>query len=515
MNRVSRIPVLADRSNLSAWLWLLLALLLMPFAAWQTVIPLAAWLAPIFLLRFSRTMRRALIALPLIFAVYEFGNYVSARGFEWNPLGFLGNQLFKALLWTLPYAADRMIGSRLKGWARLFVFPLAFVAVDWSMSLLRVSSSGSPAYSQADNLALLQIVSVTGMWGLTFLIMWCASTVNALWEHGFDWGPVRGMAGAFAGVLLVALLGGSARLAFAAPDLPTVQVATITSDRALLAAAAGAIGPEISQSSDAQRAAVRPKLEALLNQMLASTEMALRGGAKIVSWDEEAAFVLSEDEQRTLDRAGALARQYDAYLQVSIGIITRANTLLFLRNQSILIDPGGQVLWTYDKSRLVPYDEAFFTIAGPGILPVAGTPYGRLSTAICYETYYPELVRQAGQNGADILFAPSNDTRMYAESAAAIGQLRAVENGVALVRAAHGLTLVTDDEGRVLGSQDYFTNSGDGILLTTVPTRGVTTLYSRIGDVFAYLCVLGLIFLTGWAFVRRERAAAVRGPQPA
>ena len=315
--------------------------------------------------------------------------------------------------------------------------------------------------------------------------------------------------------LLAAFLFGSMRLAFAAPDSPTVQVATITSDSTFSTAATNALGSTFYQFTDAERAAVRPKLQALMDQMFARTETALRGGAKIVSWQEEAAFIMEEDEQSTLDRAGALARQYDAYLQVSLGILTRSTSLPFLRDQSILIDPAGQVLWTYDKSHLVPYDEAFFTIPGTGILPVADTPYGRLSTAICYETYYPALIRQAGQNGVDILITPSNDTRMYAESAAAIAQLRAVENGVALVRAAHGLTLITDYEGRVLGSEDYFTDSSGGILMTAVPTRGVTTLYGRIGDVFAYLCAAGLIFLTGWTIIRRERPAAIPGHLPA
>jgi apolipoprotein N-acyltransferase len=124
-------------------------------------------------------------------------------------------------------------------------------------------------------------------------------------------------------------------------------------------------------------------------------------------------------------------------------------------------------------------------------------------------------VTNPAQSEVDILITPANDTRMYAESAAAITQLRAVENGVALVRAAHGLTLITDYEGRVLGSQDYFTNSSGGILMTTVPTRGVTTLYSQIGDLFAYLCAVALVVLAGRAFVRRERPAAIPGHLPA
>ena len=495
-------------TNHLTWLWLLIGFLFLPFAAWQTVIPLAAWLAPIFLLRFSRLSRRALVALPLIFLAFAAGNTITSRGLAFNLLGFLGNNLLKALLWTLPYAADRLIGSRLKGWTRLLVFPMAFTVVDWIMSLLRVSSSGSPAYSQYDNLALMQIVSVIGMWGLTFLIMWCASTVNELWEHGFDWRPVRGMVGVFVGVLLGALLFGSARLTFAAPDATTVPVAAVTGDSAISRAAAGAIDMNFGQSTDAERAAVRPTFERTVNLMLARTETALRGGARIVGWEEGSGTVLEEDKQQTLDRAAALAKQYGAYLEVSLGVLTRTGALPFLRNQSILIDPAGRVLWTYDKSHLVPFDEAFFTIPGNGVLPVADTPYGRLSTAICYDTYFPPLLRQAGQNGVDILITPANDTPMYAESAAAVDRMRAVENGVALVRpTGHGLTIITDSEGRVLGSQNYFTNSS-GILLTTVPVHGVRTIYSRVGDLFAYLCAAGLMLLAGWVLLRRGRLAA-------
>jgi apolipoprotein N-acyltransferase len=56
----------------------------------------------------------------------------------------------------------------------------------------------------------------------------------------------------------------------------------------------------------------------------------------------------------------------------------------------------------------------------------------------------------------------------------------------------------------MLGSQNYFTTS-DGIMLNSVPMRGVRTIYSRIGDLFAYLCVAGLIFLVALALIRRGR----------
>ena len=222
---------------------------------------------------------------------------------------------------------------------------------------------------------------------------------------------------------------------------------------------------KFNRSTDAERLAIRPKLQATLDRMLERTETALRGGAKIVSWQEEAAWLLAEDRQSALDRASALAKQYDAYLQISLGLFTRTDTLPYLIDQSILIDNSGRVVWSYDKSQLVPYDEAFITIPGKSPFPYADTPYGRLGCAICWENYFPARIRQLGLDNVDILLAPSADPRPFALSDCAIFVPRAIENGFSLVRAGgYGRTLVTDYEGRVLGSQDYFTNNS-GIMI--------------------------------------------------
>lgn len=503
---------MAGQNNRLTWLWLLIGFVFTPFIGWQTVIPLAAWLAPVFLLRFSRLSHRARIALPAIFAAYLFGNIVAARGLPFSLIGLIGNLVFKSLAWTLAYGIDRALGSRLKGWARTLVFPLAFVSVDWGLSLLAVSSSGSPAYSQADFLALVQIISVTGMWALTFLIMWFASTANALWEVRFDWRAVWGQLAVFAGVFAAVLVFGIVRMATLAPAGQTVRVAAITPDNAVLQAQTGSIDwANFNRASDAQRAAVRPRLEATLSAMLDRSQAALKDGAQIVSWREEAAVILEEDEPAALGQAAALAKQYHAYLQISLGVVTHAAGMPFLRDQSILIGPGGATAWTYDKTHLVPFDEAFFTFHGPGLLPSVDSPYGRLSTAVCYDTYFPPLLREAGHNGADILFAPSNDVYPYRTSAAAMADFRAVEGGYSLVRATgSGLSLMADPEGRVLAVQDS-TLSASGILLAGVPTRGVRTIYSQVGDVFATMCAAGFVLLIGVAlFGRKEPAPETR-----
>lgn len=527
MNRVYRNP-LFDRifhlpADRVAWLWLLVGLLALPFTFYQTVIPLAAWLAPIFLLRFSRAARRAWIALALIFLAYAVGILIGLRGSDPSDsvsfiFGLIVFPLIRGLMYTLPYAADRFIGSRSGVWARLLVFPLAFTSVDWLLSLLAITNTtGSPAYSQYDNLALLQVLSITGMWGVTFLIMWCATTVNALWEHQFDWRPVRFPVGAFAAILLAIVLFGSARLAFSAPTAPTVTAATITIESAVSANASSAFDANFMQSltNDVLRAAVRQKIQPTVDQMIARTETALRGGAKIVTWEEGAGTVLEEDKQPALDRVAALAKQYGADIQVSLSVILRAQQQRFLRNQSILVDPTGAIRWTYDKSYPVYINEWYILIAGTRTLPVADTQYGRLSTAICNDLHFLPLLRQAGANGVDILLAPYHDVHPWETEDAVVATYRAIENGFSLVRpTGKGFSTITDYQGRMLAMQNYFTNN-TGILLTTIPTRGVMTIYSRIGDLFAYLCVAGWAVLIILTFARRKQPALTRQHQAA
>ena len=147
------------------------------------------------------------------------------------------------------------------------------------------------------------------------------------------------------------------------------------------------------------------------------------------------------------------------------------------------------------------------------MLPVAGTPYGRLTTAICYDLEYPGLLRQAGQKGADILLAPNNEPYSFQASYRGGEQVyRAIENGTSLIRPdGDGISLMTDYLGRVIASQNY-SASNNGIMLASVPTHGVSTIYSHIGDAFAYLCTIGLVL--GIHLARRAKRSEKRTSPP-
>lgn len=492
----------AVRVHRPNWLWLLIGFAFLPFVACQTVIPAAAWIAPVFLLRFVRTSRRTMGPLALVICAYVLAVAIGSRGGgEIDLLGLLGLSLLaltRGVAFTLPYAADRLLGSRLGPWPRLFIFPMTFVTVEWTMAQeWLLGTFASPAYSQSGDLPLMQIVSVFGLWAVTFLLAWFATTVNALWEHDFDMRRTRGAVGLLATVLAAVLVFGGARLSFAPSSAPTTLAATITIDRSVSERANAAVRwVSFYKAGDAERAEARSHLMPTVDQMLARTEAALGSGAKLVGWSEASAVVLEEDKPAVLARVSELARRYDAYIQVWLAVATRTDGFPFVRNQSILIDDHGDLRWTYDKTYPVIGAESIVTIRGDGVLPVADTPYGRLATAICNDMQFPELLRQAGRQDVDILFAPTNDvppTGIWSGTNAAMATHRAIENGFSLIRAAgYGYSLIVDYRGQVRGSQSYFGDAG-GIMLAEIPTRGVTTVYDRIGDTFAYLCIAGLV----------------------
>ncbi len=503
------------------WLWLACGFVVLPLTAYTHLVALAAWIAPVLLLRFARTStytRRTLLA---VFGAYALAYTVDQIGLPTSGaagalLGLL-TALIAGFIYAVPYAIDRLAGRHLTFWPRLLLFPSAFVTVTWLGSFLRlIGTSGTPAYSQYGVMPLMQFLSVTGMAGITFLIMLFATSVNAAWEGGFKWESIRKPL-ALVATLMIAVLGfGFVRLGAFGPSGPTVMTATITIDRNVLNSAIGNLNyATFNQSTDAQRAAIRPAFQATLNQMLARTESAFQQGARIVSWQEDSVQVLAEDRQGYIDQASAVAKQYGGYLQISLQVFTRTTSTQYMLDQSVLIGPTGEVLFTYDKTYPVFPGEWLFTQAGPGVLPATSTPYGVVSTYVCNDSQYPALILQAGRSGVDILLGPSHEPdAMWATQDAAQADYRAIENGVSLVRpGGEGLSLITDFNGSIVASQAY-TASG-GIMLAKIPIHGVTTIYSKIGDLFVYLCVLGLVVFVGLAFAYRREAGTVKRLQTA
>ena len=131
-------------------------------------------------------------------------------------------------------------------------------------------------------------------------------------------------------------------------------------------------------------------------------------------------------------------------------------------------------------------------VRGDGRVPVVATGDARVATAICFDADFPEFIRQAAQGAADLLILPANDWKSIKDLHFQMHAFRAIETGTPIVRAAaSGLSSAVDPWGRVVGMTDYFA-PGDGTMTAQLPLGGIRTVYGRVGDLFAWLCVAGL-----------------------
>jgi apolipoprotein N-acyltransferase len=454
-----------------SFLWLAIGALLMVFANGRWIVPAATWLAPVFLLRFTRTQkagRGLAVSLLVLMAVYVIAwkGLIPLPGiFYYIVAGSLG------LVFWLAFLADRLLTPRITGFAATLVFPLAWTTLEYVYAMTNPYASwGSLAYTQYQNLPLVQIVSVTGIWGLTFLITWFASVFNWMWENQFAWPGIRRGTALYAGVLVSVLLLGGVRLVIFAPDGDAVRVDAITGT------------PQTEGLPSDQ----------LLDNYLERTRHQARAGADVVVWDEAGVVVDQPNEHLFVDRGCELARQEHIYLLMGLCVMNVKDARGSAFNKAVWINPQGQVVFEYLKHLLIPGGSF---IAGDGELKTEPTPFGKITAAICMDLDHPGLIRQAGRAKADILLAPSSDWREIDPIHTRMAAFRAVENGFSLVRCTNeGLSAAFDYQGRMLAAADYF-NSHAAPLVSYVPAKGVETVYSVIGDAFPWLCAATIVLL--------------------
>jgi apolipoprotein N-acyltransferase len=406
---------------------------------------------------------------------------------------------------ALPYLIDRLLAHRLNGLAGSLVFPAAWAATEYALSRAPYGTWGSAAYSQYGNLPLLQILSVTGLWGITFLIGWFAAVCNRLWEEGIDSRRARAEAWLCVGTIASVMLLGGARMALFPPSSQTVRVASI-SKRNLEPELSNAVWGRLSggQTTNEDRGAIQRWATAIDDDLLSRAEREMQAGAKIVFWAELNAPVLKEDETAFVARGQSLATKYHVYLGMSLNVLRGAGASS-VENKLVLIQPNGQVAWEYNKARPVPGPEAAQQVPGDGKLRALDTPYGRVSSIICFDGDFPQLLAQAGALRTDVMLDPSSDWRAIDPWHTQMASFRAIEQGFSLIRqTSQGLSAAFDYQGRLLASMDHYQTT-DYAMVSQVPTRGVPTIYSRLGDWFAWLCAFGLACLVVVS-LRKKRA---------
>ncbi|KZB80025.1 nitrilase-related carbon-nitrogen hydrolase [Amycolatopsis regifaucium] len=483
--------------------WLGTALLLLAVHTdWN--VPLAAWVFPIFLLHYARRapLRRAVLMVGLSLLIGQVF-WLGGTGLLFVLPALLAFTLL-VLLQTTAFAADRLLAER-AGPVGTLVFPVTLVAGEYLFTLITgFGDFGALGSTQSGNLPLLQVASVTGVYGLTFVLAWFASVVNSGWTEG--WPQVKRSILVHVCLVVVVFAAGGARLLFDAPTTRTVRIAGISpaaeADRAS-SDALERIGVKYwraQEVSAADPAAVGAAFAPVTEDLVSRTRRQASAGAKIVVWPETHARVLERDQAALLDRVGAEAKQAGIHVALAYALYTAQAP--YIRNVAVLVDPSGEVRWTYDKTHPTPMEPM---TPGSGVVPTADSPYGRLATVICYDADFPDLARQAADKDTALLLVPANDWAGFATLHAEKVTFRAVESGFPVFRqATHGISTAVDSQGRVLGKADYF-RTDQQTLVADLPVQPRThTVYGTIGDVFAWLCLAAAVLCPLWTY-RRNR----------
>jgi len=374
--------------------------------------------------------------------------------------------------------------------------PLLLAPVFWvAIEFFRDRVTGVPwqplGGSQIDNIPFARIAQSTGVYGLSFAVM----LVNC----------------AFVAALLLVgrrrinllISAAAAALALQIGILAKPEPFATTEQAVLLQANV----PLLDQPEWTPRYFDQTMADLVKQSVDAEPKRAANDPGLII-WPESPApfFIADPRLQRWLV---ALAQERNSYLVVgSLGETEQENGKRQLLNSALVMDPSGHIVGRYDKIHLVPFGEyvpfqslLFFADKltrevgdfGRGtqrkVFDINGSHMG---VFICYESIFPDEVREFTANGAQVLINISDDM-WYGETSAPgqhlqMSRMRAMENHRwVLLATNNGTTAAIDPFGRIVAKAPRNVRT---VLLAPYAPDNESTFYSRYGDVFAWICVV-------------------------
>ncbi len=445
------------------------------WAAWVAALPIL-WVAPRLSLPAAAL---AALAARLIGGLSMWAYHTSLR----LPLPL---QMAALIVPALAFCAAAMVFRMFLRRGQLpfaaLAFPAVMIAYEYLVSLA-AGTFGATGYTQLKNLPVLQLGSLTGLWGIGFIVMLFPSMIAAI---ALSAGLARRrLAIAFALVFGCTLVYGVARLE-AAPSSPqTVAVGLVASD----------LPKNILPQED--RDAMR-----LLSDYAEQVKPLAARGAHIVVLPEMTALVRDSISGRVDELFRQTAREQR--VQIVAGILHATSTAVF--NEARLYSGSGSPEVVYRKHHLVPVFEGR-TTPGNSITAIAG-PIGAIGLQICRDMDYANPSRRYGKAGVGLVLAPAWDFDVDRLWHGHMSIMRGVENGYSIVRAAkQGYLTVSDDRGRVLAETPTTPREPFTTLVATAPVRHDTTLYQTWGDWFAWLDLALVAALLIAAVTKRPTAA--------
>jgi apolipoprotein N-acyltransferase len=359
-----------------------------------------------------------------------------------------------------------------RSWS-ILLFPSVMTVMEWiQYTFTPLASWGVAAYTQAHTLSFMQTVSVFGMPGLSFLIYWVnVSIAEIVFRKKFSLFNFQ-LPLAFT---LTFLVFGALRFDFSkSSGKDTILVAAVGSDSDLkgFPLPAKDINDKVKQE--------------LFNR----TGVAANAGAKLVVWNEGATFILPEEDNIWRDSLSALSKRLQVYLVASYIIPLSESPMQYINNY-LFYDSTGNLLYNYNKHQPVPGEPAIKGTEPLKVFDISGVKTGGV---ICYDYDFPYLAKGYGQLNADLVADPSSDWRGIDPIHTSMAAYRAIEQGHSILRSTRfGLSAAITPFGEFTSQMSSYDNNSK-VMMAHLPVKGVTTIYSLIGDIFIYVCIGFILF---------------------
>lgn len=398
---------------------------------------------------------------------------------------FLYGVILDAFIYAILLILFRFVALRSQHWLSSFVFAGGWVAHDFISSLWMGGATYSNiAYTQLLNLPVLQLASITGILGITFLLTLIPASIALAWHN-------RNIAGFKLKALLLPLILLVATLLFGAYRLATPLVGGEVK--------IGITSPHVARGNlIAAFKHPTPKTEqanlAVIKQSIKSVETLAQSKVDVILLPEAVAIINQADNKHVLQLLANAARSNEVTLIV--GLITKEKDRAY--NSAYMFLPNGKMVLRHDKIHLVPGLEAQDFIPGNKNSIFKMNDKSIWGVLICRDMDYEQPARQYGQEGVNILFVPGWDFDYDAWIHGRYAYMRAVENGYAVARAGRaGLLILVDSRGRVVKMATALTvDKTQNILVGTLNLGEGKTFYSEHGSWFAWLsCLLFVLSL--------------------
>lgn len=487
MNKLNKERTINNRKIQHSYINLLIGLISLFFFNGRWILPIAAFIAPVFLIRFLRFQKPLKGFLILVLAgwvsnIFVWKGMMPMSGFLYYFVAFM-----MSVFTSLTFLIDRIYTQKFKGIVSTLILPAAYVIMEYITILTNPSGSYGTLVHTQSALPLLQFVSITGIWGVTFLIMWTASIINWLWDNYFEKSKVYSAFLIFGIPFLALIIWGQFRLMHTV-NSPTVRIASINSTKA-------EYQHRMTTNYDSL-------VEQANQRFLSHCEIAVSSGAKIVFGRETIISLPKEKENDFIEKVRTMAVCDSIYIGIPINAIPDENSNENPENKIIWISPTGETLFTYHKAMPTYPGECDY---GDGIIKYFNSPYGKIGSAICFDMDFPTLIKQSGKMDIDIMLVPGSDWDEISPYHSYVASIRGIENGFNMVRSVFkGFSASFNYKGQLISSNDFF-KTDEVILYSDVPIKGQKTVYSFLGDYFAWLCIIFFLSMS-FIYVKNRRA---------